>query len=309
MRYLLTAFLSIIFSLPSSACDICGCAAGASYLGILPRFQSSFIGVRYQFQAFKSKPHNVLNEQYEASREIFHSTELWGRYNPHRRVQIFGFLPFRLNDRMEGKNSLVTKGLGDIQVLVNYLAYFTPTESTSLYKHTLQFGVGIKLPTGKYDQLHNGIFVHQNMQIGTGSFDIPINMIYSLRRKNLGLTFESNYKLNRQNPLGYTYGNRLNMALRGIRWFESRRITYLPQIGTSIEQASIDQQNKIEVEYTGGTTLFTSLGCDLYMKRFAFGLHLNQPYYQNLGEGYTKAKTRVMANMIYLFNKKQKDEK
>ncbi|HOZ51391.1 MAG TPA: hypothetical protein PLU17_06010 [Chitinophagaceae bacterium] len=309
MRYLLTGLISLFLTLPISACDICGCSSGSNSLGVLPRFQSSFIGIRYQTQQFRSKPHHILNEQFDGSREIFHTTEIWGRYNPHRRVQIFGFIPYRMNDRIEGNNSLMNKGLGDMQLLINYLAYYTPIESNSIFKQSLQFGAGIKLPTGNYTKLNNGLFIHQNMQIGSGSFDIPMNLIYSFRRKKMGFTLETNYKLNGSNSMGYSFGNRLNAALRGLRWIEKPKITYLPQISSSVEYASIDQQNNVDIEFTGGTTLLASLGCDLYLKRFAFGLHFHQPYYQNLGEGYTNSKTRMMANFIYLFNTKQKHEK
>lgn len=304
MRTILFFILMMSSTYSMQACDICGCSSGSSYVGILPHFQRSFVGVRYQYQYFYSKPHDVNSEQYSASQEYFQSTEIWGRFTPHKRVQIFGFLPYRFNYRIENKATTSTNGIGDASLLVNYVILNTPLTSESMWTHSLQLGAGIKFPTGQYDLVKNGLFVHQNIQVGTGSYDIPANLIYTIRHMKTGLNAELNYRLNGSNQFGFAYGNKLNSALRFLYWKETTHMTFLPSVGLKYEYASSDVQHHEVVEYTGGTSMQASISCDFYYKHLGVGFQLSEPFYERLGQGYTQGKTRLAASLIYLFNKK-----
>ncbi len=303
MRKILIALLLSFSAIVVNACDICGCASGASYIGLLPSFQRSFIGIRYESQDFFSKPHDMNDEHYAASHEQFKTTEIWGRYTPFKRIQIFGFIPYHFNDRSEGWVPVHTQGIGDLQFLMNYVIFNTSITSSSRLKQSLQLGAGLKLPTGKSDLVKNGLFVHQNMQTGTGSYDVPVNVIYTMKHKTSGLHGEINYRWNGTNKMGYSFGNKLNGALTFLQWIEHKKLTYLPQFGFNAEHADSDKQNNTFVEYTGGNTVLATAGCDIYQKSLSFGLRLSQPIYQQMGNGYTHGKTRISVSIIYLFKK------
>ncbi len=305
MKNVVFGVVMLCMAIPSFACDICGCASGGSSMGILPRFQQSFVGIRAQSQDFYSKPHNAQGEQYASSHEQFRSFEIWGRYNVHKRIQLFGFLPYRFNLRETGGKTLRTQGVGDLQFLLNYVILNTPMSSLSATRHSMQIGGGIKLPLGQSDLVKDGLFVHQNMQIGTGSYDLPLNLIYTMRHKKNGLNAEINYRINGENRLSYAFGNKFSSTFRYLRWIEKKAVTFLPQAGFNAEQADIDRQSKLSVEYTGGHALSATAGCDAYFRKIALGLQLSQPLYQQLGNGYTRGKTRISANIIYLFKRQQ----
>lgn len=72
------------------ACDLCGCANGGSFFGILPQSHRQFVGLRYRYSSYESH----LNSVNLRTKEVFQSTELWGRFYPLKRMQVIAFLPF-----------------------------------------------------------------------------------------------------------------------------------------------------------------------------------------------------------------------
>lgn len=301
MRIICSIWLVFGIAYSTTACDICGCGAGTSYIGILPKFQKSFVGVRYQFQQFNSKPHSLFSEHYGPSQEYFHSTDLWGRFVLTKKIQIFAFVPFHYNYRFENENYTQTFGLSDIQAKVNFVLFSSKNNEIKKWKHLIQAGAGIKLPTGKSNLVQDGLMVNENLQLGTGSIDFPIHGIYTLRNKHIGFNLEANYKLNGKNKMSYQFGNRMNSSLKTMYWIEKGNATFLPSFGCNAEWINKDNQyNEINI-YSGGYTIQASAGMDIYLKQFGFGLNLNQPIIQKLGSGYVHSKTNLSANFIYLF--------
>lgn len=80
-------------------CDICNSSAGGNLMVILPQFGNHFVGLRYQHSGFRSThvPSLLAEGAGGASRETFHTMELFGRYYPHPRVQLMGFVPYRVS--------------------------------------------------------------------------------------------------------------------------------------------------------------------------------------------------------------------
>lgn len=301
MRIIFSIWFVLGMAYASSACDICGCGAGSSYIGILPKFQKSFVGIRYQFQHFNSNPHAMQSEHYGPSQEYFHATELWGRFVISKKIQLFTFLPFRYNYRIENGKYSQTSGLSDIQAKINFVLYASKNSESIKWKHLLQAGIGVKLPTGKYNQVQDGLMVNQNLQIGTGSFDFPIHAIYTLRNKNIGFNLEATYKLNGKNKMSYQFGNRMNSSFKTLYWVERGNTTLLPSLGCNVEWMNKDKQSNELNIYSGGYTVQASAGLDIYLKKVGFGFNINQPIIQNLGSGYVHSETNISANFIYLF--------
>ena len=99
------------------------------------------------------------------------------------------------------------KGLGDIVISANYNLINTYDSADHFFKHNLLIGGGLKLPTGEFRAIENGLTVNQNFQLGTGSLDFLFNFIYTVRRKNLGLNTELSYSRNTTNKDEYKFGN------------------------------------------------------------------------------------------------------
>src|SRR6187402_3379639 len=91
------------------ACDICGCAAGSNSLGILPGFKKHFVALRWNERSFTSSHTPSLSEDgsYTAtetsSKEYFNTLDVWGRFNVHKRLQLYAFVPFSVHAKIDNE--------------------------------------------------------------------------------------------------------------------------------------------------------------------------------------------------------------
>lgn len=282
------------------ACDICGCSAGGNYFGILPKFQQNFVGIRYQYQSFHSKPHQNISENGFASDEHFQTTELWGRYVPNKRLQVFAFIPYKTTKRVEESKTTFVNGLGDITLLAN-LVIINSDSSCKRFKHLLQIGGGFKVPTGRHEIVRNGLMLNQNIQPGTGSFDFPVNAIYTLRHKKIGFNTEIGYTVNSPNNQHFQFGNRFSTAMRLFYWKKNKQMIFLPSIGMAYEKTQANLISSVKQDYTGGKVVLMNTGFDIYYKKISVGIAYKKPVNESTGNGYITSKQRLSANFIYLF--------
>ncbi len=282
------------------ACDICGCAASGSQLGILPQLNKHFIGYQYRFSRFNSLPHSAA-EGNSSTHETFHTNQVWTRFVIVKGIQLIAFLPYKMNIRNTEKETIKVNGLSDVTLLSNVILINTAENATHTTKHALQLSAGIKLPTGKSDAVQNGLMLHNNIQLGTGSFDIPVNLVYTLRYKSFGSNVELNFTKNGNNKRHFQFGNRTATTLRTFIWKDYKNISFLPNLGFTYEYAMQDRQNEMIQDYTGGENVLAQCGLDTYYKHFGLNLLFQKPVYQNIGDGHIKNSPRLTANFIYLF--------
>lgn len=302
MRIILTAVVSLGLYSTILACDVCGCSVGGNYFGILPQFHRHFIGIRHQYREFQSvHPALFADEPALVSQEYYHTTELWGRFVPHRRIQIFGFVPYNNYSKTENGIMQSVSGLGDASLMVHFVLFNSGDSLKRAWKHALQAGGGIKLPLGESNRLQTDGTIIPNLQAGTGAFDVPLSLIYTTRYKRWGMNAELSYRFNGTNERAYHFGNRMSSALRFFYWQNLRRLSVLPNLGATFEYARRDRVNDLPQEFTGGQSLMLSAGVDVYYNRCSMGFSARQPAVQNLGDGQIKSRTQVAAHFIYLF--------
>jgi hypothetical protein len=302
-KYFFIGFLIWIAVPEVRACDVCASGAGSYYLGVLPKFKSNFMGMRYQQRHFSTEhPPLFKGDESLYSSEVFHTAEIWGRYVPNPKWQIFGFLPVHSLNQREGENHYHTRGQGDATMIVNYLFFNTGDNDSNLLKHALQAGAGIKAPTGKSNQIPKEGIVNQNLQTGTGSWDIPVNLLYTIRYKKTGLNFENNFRLNTLNKSDYRFGNSLNSMLRMYVWKSSNLTTILPHAGLGFDYMQKDKDQGKEKAFTGGYSLFGQLGADVFYRNVAIQFFIQKPFHQELGDGFITAKPRFGIGLNYFFN-------
>ncbi len=301
MRYLLVIAMLAITTSNALACDICGCSSGGSYFGILPRFGKHFAGVRYQYRSFSSQHPATGDETPSSSREWFQTGELWGRYVIHPRVQLFGFMPYHHFVRDEDQVRTTVNAAGDASLVANWIVFNTGDSLFHTWKHAFQVGGGVKFPTGKHLIVREGLLLNPNLQPGTGTWDIPLNAIYTIRHKKMGLNAELQYRFNGENKNRYHFGNRATAAIQGFYWKNLKKWSILPQAGLSGELIQPDRNNNADQEFTGGKALYAVAGMQVYYRRLAFGMTVSQPVYQHLGDGNMQAFTAANASLNYLF--------
>jgi hypothetical protein len=296
-------FLAITFiacqSNQTLACNTCGCGVSNYHYGILPQYQRNFVGLRYRYRSFDSRLDGSHRAPY--SYETFQSTELWGRFYPSERVQLFAFIPYNFNARKEGEVTTVLRGPGDAVISVNYNILNTYDSSTSNWKHNILVGGGIKLPTGKFDAMHDGATINQNFQLGTGSVDFLLNLIYTLRYKGAGLNAEFTYNYNTTNRDEYRFGNTTRAGLMAFFVPITGAVTIMPNVGASVETFKDNSQFDQPFPDSGGWALLYNVGVEVYVKRFAFGVLYNHPGRQRLFNGQVTANDRISAHLTFMF--------
>lgn len=290
--------ICILLTLPYAiyACDVCGCAVNATYFGILPQYRQHFIGVRYMSNNFISTQipslFDVKNKTYT---ESLQRAELYGRYYPTNRLQVFAFVPYQYNIRSEGGVVTENTGLSDISALLNYIVVNTGDSGSYTWRNTLSMGGGIKLPTGGFSSNEAA-----SQQTGSGTFDYLLNAIYTLRYKKVGINADINVRLNTSNTT-YSYGNRYTSSARFFYWYKYKMISLLPHTGLLSEYAQKDAKNNITQRYTGGYGFYSATGVDVYLRKLSIGASLTLPVHERINEGYSVTRTRVSMQVLYLF--------
>lgn len=299
-KIFIVTVLSILFvPSKSQACSVCGCGVGNYHYGILPQFGKNFVGLRYSYSSFTSTLDGSHAHQY--SYETFRTAELWGRFYPIKRVQAFVFVPFNFNERIEGPTKKNLKGLGDIILSANYNVINTYDSTDRFFKHNLLVGAGLKLPTGEYRQIENGLTVNQNFQLGTGSVDVLLNAIHTIRHGNLGLNAELSYSLNTTNKDEYKFGNAARAGLTIFYILRTGGLTVMPHVGISGEYFRDNKQFDQSFSETGGRASLCNLGSEFYYRSIAIGVSWSHPGKQKLFSGLVSADDRTSAHITVMF--------
>lgn len=294
-------FLIILTSLAvdAHACNTCGCGVSNYHYGILPQYKKNFVGARYRYSTFDSRLDGSHTAPY--SYETFQSAEIWGRYYPSDKLQIFAFLPYNFNERVEGEDITYLRGLGDVVISANYNILNTYDSTTSGWKHSLLIGAGVKLPTGIFDALQNGMTINQNFQLGTGSVDMVLNMIYTVRYRNAGVNAEFTYKYNTTNRDEYRFGNTTRSSVTAFVIPNTGAVTMMPNLGVSLETFKDNSQFGVPFPDSGGWATTYNAGLETYFNRFAAGITYSHPGRQHLFSGQVAANDRVAAHITVMF--------
>lgn len=301
MKQLFGAIAICFLLVPNSfACEVCGCAAGSVYSGILPRFNKNFVGTRYFYRSFKTQ-HITSDNSKLYTKENYHTWDLYARFYPHKRVQIFASLPINHNRQYDNGALISTTGIGDIQLWANYAAIQTPDSSLNKVKHMLLLGGGLKMATGESNSYRNGTLLNPNLQLGTGSWDLLFNYMYTMRIKGWGMQADGYAKITTTNPVGFKFGNRFSQAFRGFYWYQKNKIALLTQINAQYEFAFKDKTLGETLIESGGHTLSAGAGLDLYLGRFIIGVQAQQPVYHKQAENLITPNTRLLGQFTVLF--------
>lgn len=290
----------------SFACDICGCGVGSYYLGILPEFNKRFIGLRYQHKSLQTHLGPLGQRTPITADETYQSAELWGGWNIGSRFRVLAFVPYNFNKRESQTGNGTKNGLGDIALMGYYkLLDKSGTLGERLLVQSVWIGGGIKVPTGKYEPSERLAIQESpnNFQLGTASTDFTLNAAYDIRYNDLGLNTNVNYKINTENKYNYRYGNKLTANMLAYYKFRlANVVTVAPNAGVLYETADKDvENNKYNVEVSGGYSLSAVVGVEVAMKGLSFGANYQNVRSQDLAGGRAKAGNRVMVHMSLPF--------
>ena len=288
------------------ACDICGCGAGSSYIGILPEFNTQIIGLRYRYNHVQTHLGPGGAPSYLTTDEGYHTAELWGGWTFGSRVRVMAYVPLAFNTKQNQESSVSKTGLGDaaIQGFYRLLNTRHTVGKNKLLIHDLWIGGGVKLPTGKYepeDKDETGKSANL-FQLGTGSFDFMFTAMYDIRLQDAGLNLTGSYKVNTGNKYDYYYGNKFSGSAQLYYKFRIKDVaTLAPNAGISYEASAHDLDEGYSVYTSGGNIVFGTLGAELVYKKIALGGNWQPPFSQDLANGAVKAHNKMMVHLALMF--------
>jgi hypothetical protein len=287
MRKIILFITLMSFWNNTQACDICWCANGGSFMGLLPNMNQQLVGIRYFSKTYNSH----LSSKFLGSREHFQTAELSLRTYPFKNLQMIAFLPYKFNEQVlsyDGQNKR-NEGFGDARVLFHYDMINTAMDTLWLsdFNHQLLIGGGVKAPTGKFKFNRFGIseVANANFQLGTGSWDFPIQVIYTLQHSSMGFNLNATYQLNCVNENDYRFANRTVLAATLFKSLDTQRLTILPLVGLYVEQAGMDMKSGVKNEFTGGWLAALNTGIEVYTPRYNLSANAQLPMTQNLSDG------------------------
>jgi hypothetical protein len=281
--YILLLFLWS--SLRLAACDICGCAPGTAYLGVLPQFDQNIAGLRFSYNRLvhPSSNYNTYDLDSRVLEDRFYTSEAWLRFYPLKRLQVFTFVPYRVNQRLETNRLTTIRGLGDIRVEAAYTLLDFGDSIQSDWKHLLLVGGGVSLPTGKYQQRDDTrLMLPAAFQLGSGSTDYLLSARYTLRWRTWGINATAQHWFRGANELTYHYGDRSSVSTALFYWGETKRFSYLPALGLSADWLEKDTQYGELKPATGGALVQLTGGLDVYLGRFLLNSFVQLPIYQDI---------------------------
>lgn len=190
-----------------NACDVCGCITSDMGFGFIPVQNNSIIGLNFNFTAYKTSHSTGLNT-FETSKDQFLSTSLWGRYGIKDKILLQASLPYQWSTVQMQDETYNNHGIGDLTVLA-YFQVLSFQHKTKPLKIRWLAGSGIKAPTANFEKNHGALYI-QNIQNGSGSWDVPLGSNLAIISKNVGFNNETNYRFNGHNRLNFKYGNSLS---------------------------------------------------------------------------------------------------
>ncbi len=302
MKKILGLWALIISSYASLACDICGCATSIGGVGYLPSSAFHFVGLSYGYRNYAIQ-HPILfeNDPIVTGSNTMQSIELSGRWQATKRLQLLGFVPYRINVLREDTSTATTtfNGVGDASILLNYNVLNKPNLKGFI-------GAGVKLPSGKSNQSFDNIVI-PNMQIGTSSWDAIFMANFTYLKSKVGVNSESIFKLNSKTNWDYRFGNQLSTS---VTTFYRKRVgdyLLLPQISFKLDyQAKSLSSVKYNItdDFSGMNLISLPIGFDVYRKIIGLRLKYEVPVYAQISEGLVQPKANAQCQLIYILNKK-----
>lgn len=276
-------------------CDACGCSASGGSMGFASMLNTNFVGIRYFNQTYKSTDGLYSNSPWY--KESYNTMQVWARIPITKRIQVSTLIPYQFHNRESANGKQHINGIGDITVLGMYQIYQTHKDST-FFIHSLQAGVGVKLPTGKFSEANNGSF-NPSYQVGTGGWDYLLATEYVIKRRQFGLNTLLNYVIKTENNKHYRFGNQFNYSGTFFYLIEKTKYAFAPQLGFAGEVYEHNYQLGQRVRNTAGDILFSKIGFEMGNRKLSLGANLMLPIYQNLNGGNLEANYRWSFNLNY----------
>ena len=280
------------------ACDACGGGASNMGVGLLLEYRSNFVRLGFFNARFQSHPEH----EYLVT-DNFTQASLSFRYavGKNRRIRITGQLPVGRNARTKESFRSEEFGLADSRLVTNYVICNRRTKGflNSLY---LESGVGLSLPTGRYDSDIHDKNLPENFNLGRGSLGTVFQLNTALDFGKFGLVFNNDVQWNSQTRSGYQFGHQYSSQLVAFKEFQLKKMQLIPNTGLAFETIALDRYpNGKQVPETGGNGLFLSAALNFKTEKWLAGCSYANPLAGHYSEGAVLSRERVAVHFSFLF--------
>lgn len=304
MKKWISASIIAFVCLNSYACDVCGCSINPGVGNVIPGVFTNYFGVRSSVRHFESTHLSLFGDASTVSKEWFSSTELQGRYSPHRRIQVYGFIPYNTVHKIEEDNLYKTNGLGDLRLQINTLL-IDKSDSTKNSIFNMFLGGSIKLPTGRYEFIKDEVsYFHRTMLPGTGTFDYTISSDIIYRKKSLGTIASLGYTRRGENELMYRFGNVFYGQLSGFYQLKRTASSYLFEVGIVSTNVAADYDMRFNEKqvYTEGWMLSPMFKVSRFSEKWAIYISANKAAVQDLALAQVKQRFQLDIGITRFLN-------
>ena len=285
-------------------CDLCSCAASGGNAGFGTLGNTNFIGLRFNQQNFESI--NGIFYNSPRSNEYISSIQIWGQIPIYKNWSINVSLPYNQLTRESVEATEKLQGIGDASIINWYKIIIlkkAPQEGEYYNNqkiptnHSFQIGLGIKLPTGEYQERFANNF-NPGFQVGTGSVDGIFAFKYNYNGTALGINTGVTYFLKGTNPNEFKFGNQTNINTNIYKVLgKEKKLQYIPFMGASADFNKNTIQYNEELANTDGHIVNGVLGTEIVYKKFILGANYATPIYQDLFDGFVESKGNIQ---VYL---------
>lgn len=308
----------------SLACDQCGCGL---LLGVQPYDHANNFGLQWRMRYLKGDIMNdvatdglkVLKHGGAAqpvggevptsseNTEIYMVLEARGQFWFGQRFSLTGSVPLLNNyAAVDNVREADLYAVGDPLLLGRYVVMGSksgPELDTTRTRHRLTVGLGVKVPLAKQGVTQYGEVLDPDMQPSTGTWDAMASVEFSVRGKAWGTSLSLFGRYNGTMSDGYQLGHALNFKADVFRVIPLKGFQLLPSVGGYVETLMTDVVNGVADKTTGGTTVFSDLGLQLWWNDLGFSFAWQQALVNDLGSQMVPNKVRLIAGLTYNFNR------
>jgi hypothetical protein len=303
MKKLILSVLMGVITLPALSCDVCGAAVNTGGGEIIPGIFKNFLAARGNIRHFHSEHLPLFPEDdLLITREWFHTSEVFGRYNPHKRWQIFGFLPVNSVWKEEEGEFFNIAGIGDARLRVNYLIIDQQHEEKERMIN-LFGGFTLKAPTGRYQYINKeSSYFHRNMLPGTGTWDGAAHLDFIYKKKDqYGFMLNVNYMHRTVSPLNYEFGDLFFTQLTAFHKFKLNKHTIMTELGVSYMdlQPDVDLRWNEVQPYVQGQAVSPLIRVNYFYGNWGVQAATQFPAWQNIGLGQVQQRYQFDFGIMY----------
>ena len=309
MKRTLFAVVAVWLSLQTWACDVCGI-----YLNVLPQDRTHQFSLFYRMRTLSGSfapegvakhgdEHAAHGEAAEVS-ELFQVVDLRADLRIRQRWSLLLSVPMvNTYQSVNGFRTADMYGMGDPMLIGRYQLVNTRNGSDEQRAvHRLLVGGGLKFPLGKDDLAYNGNEVGNDLQPGTGTWDVLATLEYAVRKGRNGLAMSNVVRINGVHESGYRFGHGLNSTLEVFRIWSLGAAQVAPSIGGYGEFTQVDELDGSSITSTGGNTLFAHAGARVWWRSWMLTGAWQHAVVNDIGSAMVPNNDRLVVGLTFLLN-------